>query len=241
MRDHFKVVEGKHKFRSKNRIMNTPVCPANPAPFNTSKSISSSNPLSDPTTGRIPAATVQSMISDLRSKGLLPSASKYDTPNPGDLSTQINSDAESFTTIQAEYCYYEGQYKTALATYLQNATSSDTSLNVEATKQISNVTKLNSRLNSLLEIMNALSQERANNVQSNKDSINKWNADISSKLSGLQEQYNRIKTNDRKLLTQTQMVEYSKEKNNAISNQIGLYIALNIAAIGMIFFVSRSL
>ena len=89
--------------------------------------------------------------------------------------------------------------------------------------------------------MNALSQERANNVQSNKDSINKWNADISSKLSGLQEQYNRIKTNDRKLLTQTHMVEYSKEKNNAISNQIGLYIALNIAAIGMIFFVSRSL
>jgi hypothetical protein len=37
------------------------------------------------------------------------------------------------------------------------------------------------------------------------------------------------------------MMEFSKEKNNAISNQIGLYIALNIAAIGMIFFVSRSL
>jgi hypothetical protein len=154
---------------------------------------------------------------------------------------KINEDSEVFTRIQAEYCYYEKEYKQALSNYLSNATSSDTSLNVSATAELTNVTQLNLRLNSLLEIMNSISHERANNVESNKASINQWNRDISQKLSGLQDQYNRIKKDDHAILRQTRMVEYTKEKNTSISNQIGLYIALNIAAIGMIFFVSRSL
>ena len=90
-------------------------------------------------------------------------------------------------------------------------------------------------------IINPTAEAVANNVESNKKSINKWNEDISQKLSGLQDQYNRIIKDDKTILRQTSMVEFSKEKNNAASNQIGLYIALNIAAIGMIFFVSRSL
>jgi hypothetical protein len=219
------------------------VCPTPALPFNVTKGISTTTFTPDSTTGRVPAAKVESYITTLRSQGLLssaPSSTSY-AASPGTLSEQINVDAEIFTKIQAEYCYYQGQYKQALSEYLTDATSRDTSLNAAASTKINNVTKLNLRLNSLIEIMNSLSQERANNVQSNKNSINKWNEDISNKLSGLQDQYNRIQRNDKTILTQTKMMEFSKEKNNAISNQIGLYIALNIAAIGMIFFVSRSL
>ena len=216
------------------------ICPTPALPFDPSKGISSSQSLSDPATGRIPAATVEAMIADLRSRGLLRPVAAYSNP-PGDLATHINKDADQFTAIQAEYCYYEGQYKQALSEYLADATSADTASNIVANTKIRAVTELNSRLNSLLEIMNALSHERANNVESNKDSINRWNREISQKLSGLQEQYNRIRHDDKAVLRQTRMVEFSKEKNNAASNQIGLYIALNIAAIGMIFFVSRSL
>jgi len=195
----------------------------------------------DASTGRVPAAQVDSYIASLRSQGIFPSKPSYTTPVPGDLADQINTDKDTYMSIQAEYCYYEAQYKTALSMYLSDATSADTSLNQAAKTKLAGVTQLNLRLNSLLEIMNSLSQERANNVESNKDSINKWNKDISKKLSGLQEQYNRITKDDKTILRQTRMVEFSKEKNNATSNQIGLYIALNIAAIGMIFFVSRSL
>jgi FtsZ-binding cell division protein ZapB len=218
----------------------TIVCPATPLPFDPSKGISTTSLYPDSTTGRVPAAQIESYLASIRSQGLLPSPPSYTSP-PGDLATQINKDASSFTMIQAEYCYYEAEYKTALSKYLADATSTDTSLNESAKTELAGVTQLNLRLNSLLEIMNSLSQERANNVESNKDSINKMNKDISAKLSGLQEQYNRITKDDRAILRQTRMVEYSKEKNNAISNQIGLYIALNIAAISMIFFVSRSL
>ena len=219
------------------------VCPTPALPFDSTKGISTTSFTPDATTGRVPAAQVESYITTLRSKGLLPSvpsSTSYAT-SPGTLSGQINTDAKIFTAIQAEYCYYQDQYKQALSTYLTDATSNDTSLNAAASTKIRKVTQLNLRLNSLIEIMNSLSQERANNVQSNKNSINKWNEDISQKLSGLQDQYNRIKRDDKTILTQTKMMEFSKEKNNAISNQIGLYIALNIAAIGMIFFVSRSL
>jgi len=219
----------------------TMVCPTPPLAFDLSKGISTTSLTPDSTTGRVPAAQVEAYIKSLRSKRLLYPSPSYKTPVPGDLGQQINTDAKSYTAIQAEYCYYEAKYKTALSKYLSDATSTDTSLNQAAKIQLAAVTQLNLRLNSLLEIMNSLSQERANNVESNKESINKWNKDISKKLSGLQEQYNRISADDKTVLRQTSMVEFSKEKNNAASNQIGLYIALNIAAIGMIFFVSRSL
>ena len=217
------------------------VCPTPALPFDSSKSISTTSLIPDSTTGRVPAAQVESYIKSLRSSGKLPLTPSYTTPTPGDLADQINLDATTYTSIQAEYCYYENKYKTALSKYLSDATSADTSLNQAAKTKLAGVTQLNLQLNSLLEIMNSLSQERANNVESNKDSINKWNEDISQKLSGLQDQYNRITKDDKTILRQTRMVEFSREKNNATSNQIGLYIALNIAAIGMIFFVSRSL
>jgi len=217
------------------------VCPATPLPFDSSKGISTTSLTPDSTTGRVPAAQVESYIKSIRSSGKLPNPLSYATPVPGDLASQINTDKETYTAIQAEYCYYEAQYKTVLSKYLSDATSADTSLNQVAKTELAGVTQLNLQLNSLLEIMNSLSQERANNVESNKNSINKWNEDISKKLSGLQEQYNRITADDKTILRQTRMVEFSREKNNATSNQIGLYIALNIAAIGMIFFVSRSL
>ena len=218
------------------------ICPATPLPFDTSKGISTTSLTPDSTTGRVPAAQVESYIASLRSKmpPLLPVPS-YATPVPGNLATQINIDKDTYTAIQAEYCYYEAQYKTVLSTYLSHATSTDTSLNQVAKTELAGVTQLNLRLNSLLEIMNSLAQERAINVESNKQSINNWNEQISQKLSGLQDQYNRITRDDKTILRQTRMVEFSREKNNATSNQIGLYIALNIAAIGMIFFVSRSL
>lgn len=216
-------------------------CPTPPLSFDPSKGISTTSLTPDSTTGRVSAAQVDSYIESLRSSGNLPRAASYETPVPGDLADKINIDAKSYSAIQTEYCYYEAQYKTALSSYLNDATSTDTSLNQVAKTKLAGVTQLNLRLNSLLEIMNSLSQERATNVESNKKSINKWNEDISKKLSGLQNQYNRITKDDKTVLRQTSMVEFSKEKNIATSNQIGLYIALNIAAIGMIFFVSRSL
>jgi len=216
------------------------VCPATPLPFDPSKGISTTTFSPDSSTGRVPASTVASYIDSLQRQGLLPATPAYSNP-PGDLAEQINKDGDTYKSIQAEYCYYEEQYKTALSNYLAAATSTDTSQNVAAQNQMKAVTQLNLRLNSLLEIMNALSQNRANNVQSNKDSINQWNKQISTRLSGLQEQYNRIKGNKDTILRQNRMVDFTKEKNSSASNQIGLYIALNVAAIGLIFFVSRSL
>jgi len=216
------------------------VCPATPLPFDPSKGISTTTFIPDSSTGRVSASTITSYILQLQRQQLLPTAPTLSNP-PGDLAVQINTDVETYKKIQAEYCYYEAQYKTALSNYLAAATSADTSLNAAARTQIQAVTQLNLRLNSLLEIMNALSQDRASNVQSNKDSINQWNRQISSKLSGLQDQYNRIKGNKDAVLRQSHMIDFTKEKNQSASNQIGLYIALNIGAIGLIFFVSRSL
>ena len=89
--------------------------------------------------------------------------------------------------------------------------------------------------------MNFISQGRAKTVEANKSVINQKNKQINDRLSRLKSQYDMIMKDHVSIESQKALIEYSKEKNNYVSNQIGLYIGLNILAIGTILFVARSL
>jgi hypothetical protein len=212
------------------------VCGAKPPVFDESKSLSSLTLIPDERTQRISASALATHISALENRGLI---KPY---NPTiDMEIQIKNDTELFEAMNTEYCYYEDKYRQALKDYFDAATSMDTSLNASARTKIATAVSFNRRLNSLLEIMNYISQSRAKTVEANKDDINKKNKNINDRLSRLNAQYDLIMKNSSAVETQKALMEYSKEKNNAVSNQIGLYIGLNILAIGTILFVSRSL
>ncbi len=89
--------------------------------------------------------------------------------------------------------------------------------------------------------MNFISQSRAKTVEANKNIINQKNKQINDRLTRLKSQYEMIMKDHISIESQKALIEYSKEKNNYVSNQIGLYIGLNILAIGTILFVARSL
>lgn len=212
------------------------VCSDKPIIFDESKSLSSDALIPDEKTNRISASALATYISSLENRGLI----KPYSPST-DMEVQINNDKELFEMMNKEYCYYERKYRQALKDYFDAATSTDTSLNASARTKIQASVSFNRRLNSLLEIMNYISQSRAKTVESNKATINSKNKVINDRLSRLKSQYDMIMKDHVSIQSQKALLEYTQEKNNNISNQIGLYIGLNILAIGTILYVSRSL
>ena len=153
---------------------------------------------------------------------------------------QVVDDTELFKKLHQEYCYYEQRYTYALKIFLDRATSRNVTDNSEATKMLDSTITLNRRLNFMIEFMNYLAIERSTMTNTNVSAINSLNASILAQQERLKIVYNKIKTLSAVTDTQKEMVRYTKEKNNNVTNQVSLWAALNVLAIATIFYVYRS-
>ena len=66
------------------------------------------------------------------------------------------------------------------------------------------------------------------------------NGNLDAKLHRLQASYAKLNNNDALLETQKEMVRYTEEKNHYTHNRMIVWTALNILALGAIFYVYRS-
>jgi archaellum biogenesis ATPase FlaH len=113
--------------------------------------------------------------------------------------------------------------------------------NNSAAKKILPKTKtLNNRVNLILEVMNYLAQDRVQYVNANTEAINKLNKNVNGKLETLRKSYNLLNSDNAIVTTQKEAIRYTTEKNNYTSNQIAAWAALNVVALGTIFYVYRS-
>jgi len=196
----------------------------------------------DASTGRIPAAQLQAHITALEGSGILkkrPTVTVDGKPETN-MEKLIAQDVELYQTLHSEYCFYEQRYRYALKIFLKKATSRESSDNIAARTLLNNTKLLNIRVNSLLEIMNYLAQSRTSMTNSNKDMINKYNKSINDKLNKTKAMYNLLKRDNVLVTTQREMVRYTEEKNTYTTNQIAVWAALNIVALGTIFYVYRN-
>ncbi len=205
----------------------------------------------DQQTGRVLPSQLAAYVSQLQEKedGPIPKHPEQHIAGDNSSSSIVNekimekvvaSDASVFNNMKAEYCFYEQRYRYALKTFLQLATSRDTKDNPAAQRMLQHTKKLNMRLNSVLEVMNYLTQQRVGEANANKDSINKANIEINKALDKLQNTYTKLSKDNAILTTQKEMVRYTQEKNNYTTNQISLWAALNVLALGTIFYVYRN-
>jgi hypothetical protein len=203
----------------------------------------------DQGTGRVSPSALANYVSDLQkpdgpmakhTQHVVGDNTESIKVNEKNMKNTVESDANVFRKFGAEYCHYEQRYRFALKTFLQLATSRDTKTNAAAQRMLQHTKVLNMRLNSLLEIMNYLTQERVSEVNSNKESINKSNADINKAMERLKNTYAKLNKDNSILITQKEMVRYTQEKNNYTTNQISLWAALNVLALGTIFYVYRN-
>lgn len=188
----------------------------------------------DSSTHRISQQALQGHVEALISQGRIPG-------QVGDFGNQMSADKAFYAAVQAEYCFYEARYVAALSQFL-NLVAAQPPADASAVQAALNETiSLNRRLNSLLEVINYVGNDRARQVNARGPAIEKANADIQTKLDVLNSQKKFLESSDATTRTQTEMMRFSAEKNRAMTIQIMFFVALNVVAVGTVLTVYKGL
>jgi hypothetical protein len=196
-------------------------------------SISTTKLASDPTTKRVNTSDLQGYIQSQISAGTIPGTM-------GDFDAQMTADKAFYDKVQAEYCFYESRYKAALTQFLTIVSDSNGADQATVTASLQSTVDLNKRLNSLLEIINYVSNDRAHRVNERGPTIDAANASLQEKINVLKNQQQMLTSKDARTRTQEEMVRYSAEKNRAMNIQIIFFVAINVVALGTIITVYKN-
>lgn len=203
------------------------------APYPLGGIASSTLPI-DPTTKKITQSALQNYMAQLQSSGKIPSGSGS-SPN-----AQADKDKLFQMGVQQEYCYYESRYLSSMKSFLDLSTSGNTD-DVPAAQNFLQASKtLNTKINSILELLNLLSSSRIEAMGKIKAAVDNTNSQITSASQRVQNQYKLLSADNAVMETQKQAVKYTKEKNDAVMNQISLFTIMNAFAIGAIFAIVRN-
>lgn len=199
-------------------------------------SISTSNLPIDAATQRISTAALQGYVTNLQATGALPG-------QMGTFDQQMTADQQFYAALQSEYCFYEARYIAALGEFLTLVSAPvapGAASNPALDTALQTTIDLNGRLNSLLEIMNYVGNERAQRVNLRSPQIDAANATLDEKIAVLTRQKQFLESGDVRAQTQEEMMRFSAEKNRAMNIQILFFVALNVVALGTVFTVYKS-
>jgi hypothetical protein len=196
-------------------------------------SLSSTTLPVDDTTKRISATALQGYVQNLIDQGQIPGTQPS-------FDEQVQADKTFHDAVQAEYCFYESRYLAALQQFLaliadpRGADPNSVNAALSATIQI------NKRLNSLLEILQYVSNDRAQKVNARSPQLDQANQLLDDKLTTLAQQKEFLERGDVRLRTQEEMIRYSAEKSRAMNIQIMFFVALNVVALGTVLTVYKN-
>ena len=191
----------------------------------------------DPATGIILNDAIQSKIQSLMASGVIPNHSQ----NPSGLAAANQALQQA---LSEEFCWYEQRYSYVLQQFLNAATLQQQQGGAAAAQAAQNwltlAQQLNKRTNSVLQVIAALPDIQLGQLQASQSMLNTSNAQLQAKLRALQAGYARLNRNDAVLESQKEMVRYTEEKNHYTHNRLILWTAMNILALGAIFYVYRA-
>ena len=196
------------------------------------RSISTTSLPMDESTKRVSQSALNGYVQSLITNGLVPG-------NLKSMDDQMKADKDFYAAVQVEYCFYETRYRAALKQVLDLIAanmSNDSAVSVALTSTIN----INKRLNSLLEILNYVGNDRAKDVGVRNSSLQSANDQIQQKVAILKSQQEFLQTSDVRIRTQEEMMRFSSEKSRAMNIQIMFFVALNVVALGTIITVYKS-
>jgi hypothetical protein len=188
----------------------------------------------DDSTKRISQSAIQGYVANLQGTGAV----------PGEMPTfdeQMAADKKFYDHVQREYCFYETRYQTALKEFLARVSNPAGVSQTEMQNILDTTTGLNQRLNSLLEIINYVGNERARRVSGRSPKLQEANSQLEKRMAVLQQQQALLTTGGGHIRTQEEQMRYSAEKSRAMNVQIMFFVALNVVALGTVMTVYRSL
>jgi hypothetical protein len=192
----------------------------------------------DPNTGIIANDAIAQQVKSLINSGAIPKP-PMDAQGNMDMDKLMAQDGTLYQNLQAEFCWYESRYIYALNQFLQAATLRQATDAAQANQYLTITQTLNKRANSVLQVISYLAQNRVGDIMAAKGGIDSMNTEINQKLAALQAGYSLLSQNDAVLTTQKEMVRFTEEKNNFTNNKIIVWTALNVIALGAIFYVYR--
>jgi hypothetical protein len=187
----------------------------------------------DPTTHRISQSALQTHVDSQVTAGRIPG-------QMGTFDDQMQADQAFYTAVQSEYCFYEARYTAALSQFLNTISQPTPDQNVSNTA-LQSVITINGRLNSLMEIMSHIVNERAKKINLRGPAIDQANQTLDANIAQLVAQKDFLTSSDVRIKTQEEMVRYSAEKSRAMNIQIMFFVALNVVALGTVFSVYKSM
>jgi len=169
-----------------------------------------------------------------------------DGVNPTDLNPAGNfasSAASLRAQIQKEYCFYYKRYMFILTNILMTAATSTTENSPDYNKKKENTELLNSRLNQILQLLQALVNSRLNTLKTyygQDTGVNVINAELDKNRNELIKHSTLLKNQQLEADVKMAMVDYTLEKNSSSRNLLAIYGFMNIVAGGLIFYLYRS-
>ena len=177
---------------------------------------------------RIPPDVLAAKITSLQSSNLMPT-------NKGDVDQQVDVDSQFYKSVKMEYCWNENRYNYLLRKYLK-LLMSDNKNDVTLSMSLNNsTTEVNKRLQSLLEIMNTVANERAKRVDTFRQRHIDGNDSINKNILRLADIKKKLNSNNLRLSTQREMQVYTEEKNRALRVQVTVFAILNVVALGVVY------
>ena len=170
----------------------------------------------DDSTKRISATAIQGYVQNLVSSGRIPGQ----LPN---FDAQMEADLAFYASVHTEYCFYEARYVAALTQFMNLVADNR---GADSSSALTATINLNTRLNSLLEIMNYVGNDA--------------NESLQQKIERLRAQQEFLKSSDVRIRTQEEMMRFSAEKSRAMNIQIMFFVALNVVALGTVLTVYKS-
>lgn len=154
---------------------------------------------------------------------------------------QREKDGELLNTqLKKEYCHYKQRYKTLLEAFL-NSVKPNPVADVDTTKALEALIEINNRMNAFVLLVKYIGNDRIASVNSYLGALNSTNEEINKSIASLGPTGSILTQNNTILHTRNEMVRYTKEKNNSITNHISLWASLNVVAIAIIFHLYRKM
>lgn len=146
--------------------------------------------------------------------------------------------------INTEYCFYYKRYIFILREILMQAATQDSSqLGAAYITKKTNTEALNSKLNQILQIIQAVVNIRISSLKNyygEDTGVNQINKYLDTTRGDLISHAKLLKNLEMEKDLKTAMVDYTVEKNSSSRNLLAIYGFMNIVAAGLIFYLYRT-
>jgi hypothetical protein len=162
------------------------------------------------------------------------------TVNKNAIVSQIAKDDEYFRRIKLEYCFLRKHYHGFLNAFFDAIKESN---DTKAQVCLEILIELNAKINAFVSLVDFIASGRASVIDARTPNFKLKNQELNDYIiSGPSASEAEFLDKQKSILdTRKEMVRYTKEKNNSITNNISLWAALNVVAIAMIFTLYRKM